>query len=228
MERIQKILSRAGIASRRKAEEFIKSGQVFINGKKAKLGDKADTEKDEIKVYGKITKPSERLIYVLLNKPKGYITSRKDPHGRKTIYSLLPENLTDKIWSVGRLDYNTEGLLILTNDGNLTQQLTHPKFEHEKEYLVHLEQEASESHLKKLQKGVKIQNAAASPAKTKQIDKHTILLTIHEGKKHQVKQMLEAVGLSVIGLKRIRMGKLKLPESLPLGKYKIINKEEVA
>lgn len=128
MERVQKFISGSGVASRRKAEEFINSGQVFINGKKAKLGDKVDPQKDVVKVYGKIVKPAEGKIYIMLNKPKGCVVSKKDPQGRKTIFSLLPEDLRGRVWNVGRLDYGTEGLLILTNDGELTQELSHPKF----------------------------------------------------------------------------------------------------
>src|SRR3954471_2229119 len=116
-ERVQKFISEAGVASRRKAEEFIRSGQVSINGHRAKLGDKVDPEKDEVKVYGKLVKPSGKKIYLALNKPKGYVVSKSDPQGRKTIFSLLPEELRGKVWNVGRLDYDTEGLLVLTNDG---------------------------------------------------------------------------------------------------------------
>src|SRR3989344_1067890 len=141
LERVQKIISEAGIASRRKAEEFIKSGQVFINGRKAKLGDKADPTKDTVKVYGKIVKPAEEKIYLVLNKPKGYVVSKSDPLNRKTVFSLLPKEYQNKLWNVGRLDFNTEGLLILTNDGQLTQELSHPKYEHEKEYEASVQEE---------------------------------------------------------------------------------------
>ena len=139
-ERIQKFLSEQGIASRRKAEEFIKSGQVSVNGHRAKLGDKMDPETDEVKVYGKlVNKPGQKLnrkIYIALNKPKGVVVSKSDPNGRKTVFSLLPDDLRTKVHNIGRLDYDTEGLLILTNDGDLTQQLAHPKYEHDKEYEV--------------------------------------------------------------------------------------------
>ena len=133
-ERVQKFISSAGAASRRKAEEFIKSGQVTINGRKAKLGDKVDPEVDVVKVYGKLVKPAEAKIYLALNKPQGYLVSKSDLKGKKSVFVLLPEELRNKVWNVGRLDFDTEGLLILTNDGDLTQALAHPSFEHEKEY----------------------------------------------------------------------------------------------
>src|SRR6185436_2791227 len=156
LERVQKFISSAGIASRRKAEEFIKSGQVFINGKKAKLGDKVEPQKDVVKVYGKIVKPAEEKIYIALNKPKGMVVSKSDPKGKKTVFDLLPEELKNKVWNVGRLDFDTEGLLILTNDGELTQELAHPSFEHEKEYEVSTQEEPTESQLEHLRTGVEI------------------------------------------------------------------------
>ena len=130
--RVQKYISEHGIASRRKAEEFIQSGQVSINGKRAKLGDKVDPEKDTVSVYGKVIRPTEEKIYIALNKPKEYVVSKSDPQHRRTIFKLLPKELQTKVWNVGRLDYHTEGLLILTNDGELTQQLAHPSFEDRK------------------------------------------------------------------------------------------------
>ncbi len=149
-ERVQKFISQAGVASRRKAEEFITSGQVFINGKKAKLGDKVDPAKDVVKVYGKIIKPAEKFIYLAINKPKGYVVTKHDPQHRKTVFSLLPEALQGKVWNVGRLDNDTEGLLIMTNDGDLTQALAHPKYEDEKEYEVTTQGLPTDSELEKL------------------------------------------------------------------------------
>src|SRR3989344_4529621 len=154
--RVQKFLSEQGAASRRKAEDFIKSGQVSINGHRAKLGDKVDPETDEVKVYGKIIKKGDTKIYLALNKPKGYMVSKRDPQGRKTIFKLLPEELRTKVWNVGRLDFDTEGLLILTNDGDLTQQLAHPSYEHDKEYEVAVSEPLTESQLDQLRQGVEI------------------------------------------------------------------------
>lgn len=225
-ERVQKFLSEAGAASRRKAEEFIRSGQVSINGRKAKLGDKVDPEKDEVKVYGKIIKASDTKIYIALNKPKGYVVSKSDPHGRKTVFSLLPEELRGKVHNVGRLDFDTEGLLVLTNDGDLTQKLAHPKYEHDKEYEVITDPEPKESQLEQLRDGVQIATGLTSPAKVK-IRSGKVYITIHEGKKRQVRRMFNTLGLGVRNLKRIRINKLTLPTDLAVGEYKIIKPEDI-
>lgn len=226
LERVQKIISEAGIASRRKAEEFIKSGQVLINGKKAKLGDKADPKTDVVKVYGKVVKPAEEKIYLILNKPKGYVVSKSDPLNRKTVFSLLPPEYQNKLWNVGRLDFNTEGLLILTNDGTLTQELSHPKYEHEKEYEVVVQEEVKDNQLEHLREGVDLPTGTTYPAKVK-TKNGKIYITIHEGKKRQVRRMFEAVGLTVKNLKRIRIGGLKLPESLTPGNFQLVQKSEI-
>ncbi|MBL8030168.1 MAG: rRNA pseudouridine synthase [Candidatus Doudnabacteria bacterium] len=225
-ERIQKFLSSAGLASRRKAEEFIKSGQVTVNGKKAKLGDKIDPSKDSVKVYGKAVKPAEEKIYLMLNKPKGYMVSKSDPRGRKTVFSLLPEELRNKLWNVGRLDFATEGLLIMTNDGDLTQELSHPKYEHEKEYEVETYEQPNESQLEHLRHGVEIPTGLTSEAQVK-LKNNKVYITLHEGKKRQIRRMFDAVGLSVTALRRIRMNKLKLPPDLPPGQFRMVSKESI-
>ncbi len=224
-ERVQKFLSEQGIASRRKAEEFIKSGQVSINGRKAKLGDKVDPEKDEVKVYGKIVKRSERKIYIALNKPKGVVVSKSDPRRRKTVFSLLPEDLRNKVHNVGRLDYDTEGLLLLTNDGDLTQELSHPKYEHDKEYEVITDAEPKPAQLEKLRDGIELPTGLTSPAKIKQRS-GKIYITVHEGKKRQVRRMFNAVGLGVHNLKRVRINKLTLPD-IPAGEYIEVQKNDI-
>ncbi len=223
--RVQKFLSESGIASRRKAEEFIRAKQVIVNGKIAVLGDKVDPEKDVVKVYGKIVKPQTQKIYLALNKPKGYVVSKRDPRHRKTIFELLPEELRTKVWNVGRLDFDTEGLLILTNDGDLTQQLAHPSYEHDKEYEVTTDTEPKESQLEKLRSGVEIATGVTYPAKIKTRG-NKVLLIIHEGKKRQVRRMFSTVGLPVLNLKRIRINKLKLPPIAP-GEYLEIKKEDI-
>lgn len=229
IERVQKFLSEAGVASRRKAEEFIKSGQVSINGRKAKLGDKVDPSKDEIKVYGKIVNtPGEtkiKKIYIALNKPKGYVVSKRDPHGRKTIFSLLPDSLRTKVHNIGRLDYDTEGLLILTNDGDLTQQLAHPKYEHDKEYEVIIDSPAKPAQLEKLRDGIELPTGLTSPATIKQRS-GKIYITVHEGKKRQVRRMFNAVGLGVHNLKRVRVNKLNLND-IPIGQYIEVKKSDI-
>lgn len=225
-ERVQKFLSQAGVASRRKAEEFIVSGQVFINGKKAKLGDKVDPEKDTVKVYGKIIKPPEQFVYIALNKPKGYVVSKRDPMGRKTVFSLLPEDLRTKVWNVGRLDFETEGLLILTNDGDLTQKLAHPRYEHDKEYEVQTTETPTKEQLEELEEGVQISTGLTSPAKARSSG-NRVYITIHEGKKHQVRRMFDSVGLSVKNLKRVRINRLILPDDLPAGQFRSVTREEI-
>lgn len=226
LERVQKFISTSGAASRRKAEEFVKSGQVTINGRKAKLGDKVNPGVDIVKVYGKLVKPAEEKIYIALNKPKGYVVSKSDPKRRKTVFDLLPENLRGKVWNVGRLDYDTEGLLLMTNDGELTQELSHPKYEHEKEYEVTTQELPSESMLEHLRSGVEISTGTTYPAQVKQRD-GKVRITIHEGKKRQVRRMFSAVGLTVSNLKRIRINKLLLPPELNAGNFKLVKKENI-
>jgi pseudouridine synthase len=226
IERVQKFISGAGVASRRKAEEFVKSGQVLINGRKAKLGDKVDPSKDIVRVYGKLVSAPMDKIYIALNKPKGYVVSKKDPRHRKTVFELLPEDFRSKVWNVGRLDFDTEGLLILTNDGELTQKLAHPSFEHDKEYEVITSQEPDESQLEKLRSGVEIASGLTYPAKIR-ANNTLVRITIHEGKKRQIRRMFEAVGLDVKSLKRIRVNKFVLPKDLSVGQFKFIKKEEI-
>lgn len=223
--RIQKFLSEQGVASRRKAEEFIVSGQVSVNGHRAKLGDKVNPDTDTVKVYGKLVKATKQKIYIALNKPSKYVVSKRDPQGRKTVFSLLPEELRTKVWNVGRLDFDTEGLLLLTNDGELTQELSHPKYEHEKEYEVVVDEQATPHQLELLREGVEIATGTTYPAKVKGRG-NSVFITIHEGKKRQVRRMFDAVGLSVQNLKRIRINKLKLP-NIPPGQYVEVKKEDI-
>ncbi len=225
-ERVQKFISEAGVASRRKAEEFIKSKQVLINGKIARLGDKVDPQTDVVKVYGKIVTPRAQTLYLALYKPKGYVVSKHDPQGRKTVFSLLPENLRTVLWNIGRLDFDTEGLLLFTNDGELTQQLAHPKYEHEKEYEVTTDITPTTEQLEKLRQGVEIATGLTYPAKIKTRD-NKVKIVIHEGKKRQVRRMFDAVGLAIKNLKRIRINKLMLPTSLQPGNYISVSKEDI-
>jgi 23S rRNA pseudouridine2605 synthase len=223
-ERLQKFLSTAGVASRRQAEQLILSGEVFLNDQKAVLGDRVDPLQDIVKVKGIIVQASSEKIYLILNKPKGYWVSKYDPHAprQKTVFDLLPPDLRNKVWAIGRLDVDTEGLLILTNDGELTQELAHPKYEHEKEYEVITNENPTEAQLEQLQKGVKIPTGLTYPAKIN-TENNKIYITIHEGKKRQIRHMFKTVGLTILNLKRIRINQLQLPEDLKMGEFKRVS-----
>src|SRR3989344_2123206 len=184
-ERLQKYISQAGIASRRHAEELIVAGKVKVNGKLIReLGTKIDPAKDKVEVNGKKI-GLQKLIYLILNKPKRYMTTRHDPERRKTVYELLPAELRNVVWPIGRLDFNTEGLLIFTNDGELTQTLAHPSREHDKEYEVILDKPISEGRLQKLREGMMIEGKKTAPAQVR-VDGSKIFITIHEGWNRQV------------------------------------------
>ncbi|MBX4187034.1 MAG: rRNA pseudouridine synthase [Candidatus Doudnabacteria bacterium] len=224
-ERLQKIISQAGIASRRHAEELILAGKVKVNGKVVKeLGTKADAEKDKIEVDAKPIH-KQKLIYLMMNKPKRYMTTRSDPRKRKTVYDLLPEDLRNVVWPIGRLDFLTEGLLLFTNDGELTQQLAHPSKEHEKEYEVVIDKELSSGRLEKMREGMILDGTKTAPAKVL-VNGTTIRVTIHEGRNRQVRRMFSSFGYTIRSLKRVRVGKLVLKD-LQLGQYKLIEKKDI-
>lgn len=235
LERLQKFISQAGVASRRHAEKLITDGKVKVNGKVVtELGTKVDPDKDKIEVNGPASTGRgeawnkiglQKLVYLALNKPKRYITTRDDPRKRRTVFELLPATLKNIVWPVGRLDFDTEGLLIFTNDGELTQLLTHPSKEHEKEYEVTLDKELSAGRIEKIQGGMMIDGKKTAPAKIR-TNGTTVYITIHEGWNRQVRKMFGELGFSVRNLKRIRIGKLKLND-LQLGQYKIITKTDI-
>jgi 23S rRNA pseudouridine2605 synthase len=226
LERLQKIISQAGIASRRHAEQLILDGKVKVNGKVVKeLGSKADSSKDKIEVNGKLIKIQQH-VYLMMNKPKRYMTTRNDPQKRKTVFDLLPPELRNVVWPIGRLDFLTEGLLLFTNDGELTQLLAHPSKEHEKEYEVVIDKELSEGRIKKLREGMVIEGKKTAPAKVL-VNGKIIRITIHEGWNRQVRKMFSAFGYTVRSLKRVRVGKLVLKD-LQLGQYKQIDKKALS
>ena len=215
-ERLQKIISAAGLASRRQAEEWILAGRVAVNGEVVReLGTRADWDSDRIEVDGAPLKRAQRLYY-LLNKPYGVITSLQDPEGRKTVADLAAAaGVTERVYPVGRLDYDTEGLLLLTNDGELTQGLSHPRFEVEKEYEVDVEERPMPDLLKMLENGVRLADGLTAPAKTyppviAENGYWRFRIVIHEGRNRQVRRMAESVGLTPRRLKRIRYGFLTL------------------
>ena len=230
--RLQKYLSQCGIASRRQAEEYIVEGLIKVNNSTVtQLGTKIDPESDIIKFRNKIVR-NQNLIYYLLNKPVGYVATRQDSYAPKTVVQLVPP--IPPVYPVGRLDKDSEGLLLLTNDGELTQQLIHPKHHIEKEYLVisrtRFDDFRADVARKKLEKGVLISGYLTKPAKVSNFrqdrEKISFNITIKEGKKHQIRRMCHNVGLKVTKLIRVRMGSLKLGR-LPKGKYRLLDKQEI-
>lgn len=227
--RLQKIISEAGIASRRKAEELIIDGKVSVNNKTVtELGVKADPQKDVIKVNGKKIDVNTQKIYIALNKPFGIISSRKDEKNRETVIDLIDTD--EYIYPIGRLDYDSSGLILLTNDGEITNNLIHPKFEVEKVYVVYIDGYIPDKALDKFERGIKLDDGYTAPAKVRVLDEDdriTILeATIHEGKNRQVRRMFDALGYKVTKLKRIRIGNIKL-ENLKPGEYRNLTNEEI-
>lgn len=230
-ERIQKILARAGIASRRKAEELIREGRVLVNGQVATLGMKADIEKDYIKVDGKLVIKPEPKVYIMLNKPKGVLTTLEDPEGRPTIKELI-RGVKFRVYPVGRLDFYSEGLLLLTNDGELAYRIIHPSHKVPKTYLVKVKGIIDEKDIEKLRRGIMLEDGLTAPAKIKRIrmpktEKNSWLeVTIHEGKKRQIRRMFQRVKHPVLKLKRIKVDGLLLGD-LPPGQWRYLTPEEV-
>ena len=228
-ERLQKILSSAGITSRRSAEVMITDGRVTVNGQTVtELGSKADPDTDKIAVDGKPVSISKKRIYLLLNKPAGYVTTLSDPGGRPVVTELL-KDIPERLYPVGRLDFNTEGLLLLTNDGEWANRLAHPSHEVEKEYLVKIRGSLSSDKIATLSKGVKLEDGLTAPAKIEIIrvlEKNVwFTITIHEGRFRQVRRMCEAVELPLVKLKRIRYGNILLGE-LKAGEYRLLDPAE--
>lgn len=228
--RLQKFLASAGIASRRACEKLIEAGKVSVNGEViTQLGTTVDPLKDQVCYEGKAVKLVEEKVYLLLNKPPGYVTTAKDQFGRPTVLDLVSE-AGQRVFPVGRLDYNTSGLLILTNDGDLTLQLTHPRHEVYKTYVATVSGAISDEALKLLETGVVLEDFKTSPAKVKLIKReaqHSLVeLSIREGKYRQVRRMMEAVGYPVESLQRIAIGRINL-SGLREGSYRTLSPEEV-
>ncbi len=229
-ERLQKILSAAGVASRRLSEQLIAQGRVMVNGAVVtELGTKADAGSDEIRVDGRRVKPQERRRYILLNKPRGYVTTRSDPQGRKTVLDLL-KGVHEYIYPVGRLDYDSEGLLILTNDGDLAAHLAHPRHEVERVYEAKVRGVPDAHVIDRLEKGVTIEGRRTAPARVdiKTVAPNSVVhIAIHEGRNRQVRQMFDAVGHPVMRLKRIRIGPIEDPHLTP-GHWRDLTPGEIA
>ncbi len=212
-ERLQKIIAAAGLASRREAERWIDAGEVLLNGHVASVGDKADPSRDEITVRGIKLAAAQRKLYYALNKPRGFVTTMKDPQGRPTI-ARFTRSVKERLFPVGRLDMNSEGLLLLTNDGELSQLLQHPRHKVAKTYLVKVGGRLSRAAQKQLAAGVVLDDGPTAPAQVENVrfsNKNTWFeLTIHEGRNRQVRRMCQAVGYQVSALKRIRIGNIAL------------------
>lgn len=228
--RLQKYLAGCGVASRRTCEEYILQGKVMVNGTIIKeLGTKV-TEEDIVVYDNQIIQPDKAYVYYVLNKPVGYITTAKDEKNRPTVLDIM-EDIDERIFPVGRLDYNTSGLIILTNDGELTYALTHPKHQVDKTYHVKVRGRVDSVSIEKLQTGVIVDGRKTAPAAVKIMDKREVAtklsITIHEGRNRQIRKMCEAVGHSVIKLMRNSIGEITL-DGLPIGRYRELTKEEVA
>lgn len=223
-ERVQKVLARAGLGSRRTCEELIESGAVTINGVVATLGDKADVDVDVIEVNGARIGVRPGLVHYLLNKPLGVITSATDTHGRPVVTDLVPAD--PRVFPVGRLDQDTEGLLLLTNDGDLTQRLTHPSFGVDKEYLASVEGEPTRGTLRRLREGIELEDGITAPAKVALVEPSLVRIVIHEGRNRQVRRMFEAAGHPVTRLVRTRIGPLA-DRSLAPGEWRALTLDEV-
>jgi len=222
--RINKFLAKSGVASRRKAEQFVLDGKVEVNGKIVReLGTKIDPEKDEVKMKGESIKMKDQSLLIMLNKPAGYVCTNRKFKNEKSVLDLIKTK--ERLYSVGRLDKNSEGLLLLTNDGDLALKLTHPRYEKEKEYEVTVDKDISIAQLKQLQLGVEIETGKTLPAKVKKINSKKFAIILKEGKKRQIRRMCEKVGLLVEKLLRTRINKLKLG-NLASGKYIELNKNQ--
>jgi 23S rRNA pseudouridine2605 synthase len=223
-ERLQKVLARAGIGSRRVAEELIQARRVRVNGEVAVLGRRVDPEVDVVSVDGTPLGTAQGLVYRLLNKPAGVVATADDPQGRPTVVQLVPAE--PRVVPVGRLDLDTEGLLLLTNDGQLHHRLTHPSFGVEKEYLAEVEGTVSARTLQRLRSGIELDDGMTAPARASTPAPNLLKLTIHEGRNRQVRRMCEAVGHPVRRLVRTRIGPLADPQLRP-GAWRDLTTDEV-
>jgi len=225
---LQKAIASSGYCSRRHGEELIRNEQVRVNGHLALIGEEADPNEDKITVNGRLLPRPEEKVYVILNKPLGYTCTNRTFPGEKNIFDLV--DLPTRLFAVGRLDKDSHGLILLTNDGDLTQKLSHPKFEHDKEYEVKIRDEVINPELviKKLLAGVDIADGdgIVKAVRAKYLQNDLFVITLNEGKKRQIRRMFDVLGTRVVDLKRISLGSLTLG-SLPEGKWDYLNEEEI-
>ncbi len=228
-QRLQKIIAEMGIASRRKAEEIIMEGRVTVNGAVAEIGMKADPLRDHIKVDGKLLTRPEKKVYYVFHKPRGVVTSMSDPQGRPTVNEYF-RGIKQRVFPVGRLDFDSEGLLLLTNDGDFAYSILHPSQKMPKTYLVKVKGVLEEEEMEKLRKGIRIDGKVTAPAKVKKLKKREsnswIEMTIYEGRKRQIRKMLERVGHQVIRLMRIRINGIEMGPLDP-GRYRKLTVQEM-
>ena len=221
--RLQKYLSEVGVCSRRRGEVYIRQGRVKVNGKVVLLlGTKVDPRKDRVEVDGRPAKPNVEKIYIALNKPKGYITSCHHG-GRQVVVDLI--DLKQRVVPVGRLDKDTTGLLLLTNDGRLHHHLSHPSFDHEKEYEVAVERPISDGELQRLADGILLRGAKTRPARVKRLSGRRFRIVLQEGRNRQIRRMVAKLGHEVARLKRVRMANIRLGD-LPAGAWRYLSSDE--
>jgi 23S rRNA pseudouridine2605 synthase len=228
-ERLQKYMAACGIASRRKCEEIILQCRVKVNGKTInELGFKIEGEKDVVTLDNKLIKKEEIKVYIALNKPTGYVSTVKDEKGRKTILDLI--DVKERIYPIGRLDYDTSGLILLTNDGDIYNKIIHPKEEKNKIYIALVKGIPSDSDIKKFEKGINIDGYITAPAEFKIIKKFEdcseVQIIIHEGRNRQIRKMCDSINHSAIELRRVQIGNIKL-ENLSLGKWRYLTNKEM-
>jgi pseudouridine synthase len=227
--RLQKFLAEANIASRRKCEEIIEAGRVTVNGEVAVLGAKIDDELDEVRLDGELVKKDERLVYIMLNKPEGCVTTAHDQFERSTVMDCI-DDIEERIYPVGRLDYDTSGLLLMTNDGDLTYRLTHPKHNINKTYIAVVDSEPTAEEIRDFETGLIIDGRKTARARLivakRERDRVYLKITIHEGRNRQVRKMCDAIGHPVRRLMRVATGKLSLG-TLKKGEYRHLTADEV-
>lgn len=230
--RINKYIALCGVASRRKAEELILAGRVTVNDEvMTELSYQVDEENDIVKVDDKLIKEENKLVYILLNKPEGYITTVKDQFNRPSVLDLVSD-IKERVYPIGRLDYETSGLLLLTNDGDLTYKLTHPKHEIDKTYVARVKGKLTKEEIERFKTGLEIEDYTTAPAKLKVIkydeqrDSSLLEIKIHEGKNRQVRKMCKAINHPVLRLRRSSMGKIKIGDC-EIGKYRYLTEDEI-
>lgn len=230
MERLQKFMAEAGVASRRACEEMIRQGRVTVNGETASLGRSVEPEQDRVELDGKPVQKEQRRTVILLYKPRGVVSTSSDPEGRRTVQDYFRE-IPERLYNVGRLDLNSEGLLLMTNDGALANRLTHPRYGVEKTYYAVCDGRLTASEAARLTNGVELEDGVTAPARvdavrTTQRGDTSFLITIHEGRNRQIRRMLEAVGHRTLRLKRERFGPLSLGTLAP-GEWRKLSDEEI-